>query len=186
MEYQTLRSEKVYSGRVFDVSLDQIRLPNGKLSELDIVHHPGAVTLVPIDGQGRIWMVRQYRHAARGELLELPAGSLEDNEPPKGCARREAREETGMAADRLELIGEFYLAPGYSTEYMYVFLATRLRPDPLEADEDEFLSVEPLPAAEVYRLAESGEIKDCKTLAALFLARPYLMQYLGSIEAENG
>lgn len=180
MEFTTIRSQKVYSGRVFDVSLDEIRLPNGKLSELDIVQHPGAVTLVPVDAQGRLWMVRQYRHAAHGELLELPAGSLEAGEPAGDCARREAREEIGMAADRLELIGEFYLAPGYSTEYMYVYLATGLRPDPLQADEDEFLTVEPLAAAEVYRMAAEGSIKDCKTLAALFLARPYLSKHLGS------
>ena len=179
MDYETIRSEKVYTGRVFDVLLDQIRLPNGKLEELDIVKHPGAVTLVPVDGQGRLCLVRQYRHAARGELLELPAGSLEENEAPEDCARREIREEIGMAADRLELIGEFYLAPGYSTEYMYIYLATDLRPDPLEADEDEFLTVESLEVAEVYRMAGSGKIQDCKTLAALFLARPYLLKFIG-------
>lgn len=180
MEFTTIRSEKVYTGRVFDVSLDEIRLPNGKLSELDIIQHPGAVTLVPVDAQGQLWMVRQYRHAARGELLELPAGSLEEDEAASDCARREAREEIGMAADRLELIGEFYLAPGYSTEYMYVYLATGLRPDPLQADEDEFLTVEPLAVAEVYQLAAEGAIKDCKTLAALFLARPHLSKYFSS------
>jgi ADP-ribose pyrophosphatase len=103
MEFTTIRSEKVYTGRVFDVYLDEIRLPNGKLSELDIVQHLGAVTLVPVDDQGRLWMVRQYRHAARGELLELPAGSLEDREPAEDCAHREAREEIGMAAKQLEL-----------------------------------------------------------------------------------
>ena len=180
MEFTTIRSEKVYTGRVFDVLLDQIRLPNGKLTELDIVQHPGAITLVPVDGQGRLWMVRQYRHAARGELLELPAGSLEENEPPEACARREAREEIGMAADKLELIGEFYLAPGYSTEYMYIYLATSLRPDPLPADEDEFLTIEPVAVSEVYRLASAGGIQDCKTLAALFLARPYLAEFFGA------
>jgi ADP-ribose pyrophosphatase len=182
MEFTTIRSEKVYTGRVFDVLLDQIRLPNGKLTELDIVQHPGAVTLVPVDRQGRLWMVRQYRHAARSELLELPAGSLEENEPPEACARREAREEIGMTADRLELIGQSYLAPGYSTEYMYIYLATELRADPLPADEDEFLSVEPLAVSEVYQMAASGGIQDSKTLAALFLARPYLSKFLGTDE----
>lgn len=178
MEYKTIRSEKVYQGRVFDVLLDQVQLPDGKLDELDIVKHPGAVTLVPYDEQGRLWMVRQYRHAAGAELLELPAGSLNPHEAPADCARRELREEIGMAAHQVELLGEFYLAPGYSTEYMYVYLATGLHPDPLEADEDEFLTVETYPAEQVLRMAASGEIQDCKTLAALYLARPVLKQLL--------
>ena len=95
-------------------------------------------------------------------------------ETPEACARREVREEIGMSAGRLEKIGEFYLAPGYSTEYMYVFLATELSPDPLQPDEDEFLSVESIPLEQLLRMAESGKIMDSKSLAALFLARPYL------------
>ena len=117
MPYETLHSEMVHRGRAFSVRRDEIRLPDGKTVQLDIVDHVGAVTLVPVDDQERIWFVGQYRHAAGEELLELPAGMVEPGELPLDCARREIREETGMAAGRIELIGEFFLAPGYSTEY---------------------------------------------------------------------
>jgi ADP-ribose pyrophosphatase len=175
MGFETLNSETTYRGRIFDVRRDQIRLPNGKSVSHDIVEHPGAVTLVPVDEQGQVWFVRQYRYAAQVELLELPAGSLDKGESPSACALREVREEIGMAAGRLQKVGEFFLAPGYSTEYMYVYLATNLRPDPLEADADEFLTVEAVPASQVFKMAESGHIQDGKTLAALFLARPHLV-----------
>lgn len=174
MKYQTLQSEPVYQGKAFRVRRDQVRLPDGQLTRLDIVEHIGAVTILPLDADGRIWFVRQYRHAAAQELLELPAGTLEPGEPPEACARREIREETGLAAGELHKLGEFFLAPGYSTEYMHVFLATDLHPDPLPGDQDEFLSVEARPAGEVFEMIARGEIQDAKTLAALLLARAWL------------
>ena len=118
--------------------------------------------------------VRQYRHAAGLDLLELPAGTLDEGEEPLECAKREIREETGMAAGKMELLGGFYLAPGYSTEYMHVYLATGLSHDPLEADADEFLTVERIPMAEALQMFERGEIQDAKSLAAVLLARKYL------------
>jgi len=174
MKYQTLQSEAMYQGKAFGVRRDQVRLPDGQTARLDIVEHIGAVTILPVDADGNVWFVRQYRHAAAQELLELPAGTLEPGEPPEACARREIREETGLAAENMQKLGEFFLAPGYSTEYMYVFLATNLHPDPLPRDHDEFLRVETLPIAEVYRMVEQGEIKDAKTLAALMLGRGWL------------
>ena len=107
-------------------------------------------------------------------LLELPAGTLEEGEEPSVCAAREIREETGFAAGKLEKIGEFYLAPGYSTEFMVVFLATELTYDPLEADADEFLSVEKISVKDALEMAEQGKMPDAKSLAALLLARPRL------------
>ncbi|HSQ18448.1 MAG TPA: NUDIX hydrolase [Anaerolineales bacterium] len=174
MKYQTLQSEPVYQGKAFRVRRDQVRLPDDQLTRLDIVEHVGAVTILPLDADGRIWFVRQYRHAAAQELLELPAGTLEPGEPPEDCARREIREETGLAAGALHKLGEFFLAPGYSTEYMHVFLATDLHPDPLPSDQDEFLSVEAHLAGEVFEMISRGEIQDAKTLAALLLARAWL------------
>lgn len=176
MAFEIIRSDKIYQGRVFDVRCDVISLPNGKSAELDIVEHPGAVVLVPIDDQGNLWFVRQYRHAGQVELLELPAGSLEPGEPPDACALREVREEIGMAAGHIEKIGEFFMAPGYSTEFVHVYLATDLLPSPLEADDDEFLSVETLPIEQVFEMVEAGRIHDCKTLASLYLARPFFGQ----------
>jgi ADP-ribose pyrophosphatase len=174
MPYETLHTETVYHGRAFNVRRDEIRLPDGKAAWLDIVDHVGAVTLVPVDDQNRVWFVRQYRHAAGEVLLELPAGTVEPGEPPLDCARREIREEIGMAAGRIELIGEYFLAPGYSTEFMHVFLATDLRPDPLPGDPDEFISAEAIPLDVVLRMVENGKIRDAKTLASLMLAKKYL------------
>lgn len=174
MKFETLQREIVYQGKAFRVRRDQVRMPDGQAARLDIVEHAGAVTILPLDDQGRIWFVRQYRHPAAQQLLELPAGTLEPGEPPEVCAQREIREETGQAAGEMHKLGEFFLAPGYSTEYMHVYLATHLRPDPLPSDSDEFLSVETQPVAEVLQMVERGEIQDGKTLAALMLARRWL------------
>lgn len=174
MPFETIGSEIVYAGRAFTVRRDRVRLPDGRQSRLDIVEHVGSVIIIPVDDDGNLLLVRQYRHAAGLDMLELPAGTLDPGEAPEACARREVREETGMAAGRLESLGGFHLAPGYSTEYMHVFLAGDLRPDPLEADTDEFLSVERLPLDEALRLAAGGGLPDAKSLAALFLARARL------------
>jgi ADP-ribose pyrophosphatase len=181
--FKLIHSETVYQGRAFKVCQDQVEMPGGLRGNLDVIQHSDAITLVPVDDKGRVWLVRQYRHAGRVVLLELPAGTLNEQELPEVCAHREVREEIGMAATKLTNIGEFYLAPGYSSEYMYVYLATGLKPDPLDVDEDEFLEIEQMPVKELYRLAESGAIQDAKTLAALLLARPHLLPF---IDADEG
>jgi len=174
MVFELLKSEIVYPGRAFTIRRDTLRLPDGRETRFDIVEHVGSVIILPLDANGHLLFVRQYRHAAGLDLLELPAGTLDEGEAPEACALREVREETGMAAGRLEHLGGFYLAPGYSTEYMYVYLATDLRYDPLEADADEFLSVEHVPLAEAQVMFERGEIPDAKSLAAFLLARKHL------------
>jgi len=174
MPFELLKSEIIFPGRAFTIRRDLLRLPNGRQTKLDIVEHVGSVILVPVDDKGNLLFVRQYRHATGLDLLELPAGTLEEGEVPEACARREIREETGMAAKDMKYLGGFYLAPGYSTEYMNVFLATSLVPDPLEADADEFLSVETIPVKEALAMATRGEIPDAKSLAALLLAQPHI------------
>ncbi len=174
MPFELLKSEIVYPGRALTIRRDTLRLPDGHETKFDIVEHVGSVVLVPLDEKGNLLFVRQYRHAAGLDLLELPAGTLDEGEAPEDCARREVREETGMAAGKIELLGGFYLAPGYSTEFMHVYLATALVHNPLEADADEFLTVERYPLEQALRLAERGEIPDAKSLAALALARPRL------------
>ena len=171
MPFPVLESETVYRGRAFHVRRDQLELPDGRHVWFDVVAHVGAVVILPLDEEGNVLFVRQYRHAAGQELLELPAGTLDSNEVPEDCARREIREETGMAASTLTHLGGFYLAPGYSTEYLHVFLAEGLFASPLEADADEFLSVERLPLATALQMAAQGQIQDAKSLAALLLAR---------------
>lgn len=174
MAFETQKSEILYFGKAFDVRRDQVLLPDNKTTLIDVVIHPGAVTLIPVDSQGQILFVRQYRHAVGQELLELPAGTLDEGEEPEVCAHREVREETGMSAANLEKIGEFYLVPGYSTEHMHIYLATNLHSDPLPGDEDEFITVEPVALAKVPDLVAQGVLQDAKSLAALYLAGPFL------------
>jgi len=178
MPFELIKSETLLQGRTFKIRRDYLKTPNGQETKYEIVEHGGSVVIIPIDENGNLLFVRQYRHAASMDMLELPAGTRDGNEPFEECAAREIREETGMEAGTLKHIASFYLAPGYSTEYMGVFLATDLRHNPLEADDDEFLSVEKIPVREAIQIAERGELPDSKTLAALLLARPYLEKYL--------
>lgn len=174
MNMKTLQSSPIYKGKVFTVRQDQVQLPSGKIARLDIVQHHGAVVILPFE-DNLIWFVRQYRHAAGEVLLELPAGTLEPSEDGETCAYREIREEIGMAAGQLKRIGEFFLAPGYSTEYLQIFIARDLTPAPLPQDEDEQITVEKIPVEEAYQMAFRGELRDAKTLAALLLAQPLLI-----------
>ena len=178
MSFELLKSEILLKGRAFTIRRDYLKTPDNRETKFDIIEHGGSVVIIPVDENGNVLLVRQYRHAASMDLLELPAGTLDDGEPPEVCAAREIREETGMAAGKFVELGSFYLAPGYSTEYMHVFLATDLSEDPLEADDDEFLSVESVPLAEAIRMAERGEMPDAKSLAALLMARSHLEKWL--------
>jgi ADP-ribose pyrophosphatase len=178
LPFELLKSEIVYPGRAFTIRSDTLRLPDGHQARLDIVDHIGSVIIIPVDVDDNLLFVRQYRHAARLDLLELPAGMLNEGEAPEACAQREVREETGMAAGSLERLGGFYLAPGYSTEYMHVYLATDLHPGPLAADADEFLTVVHVPLVTVLAMARQGEIPDAKSLAAILLAQPYLQEQI--------
>ncbi len=176
--FNVVNSEPIYQGKVFRVRRDTVEMPNGHEARLDILEHDGSVVMIPVDAEGDMVFVRQYRHPTRLDLLELPAGTRRGDEPPETCAAREMREETGLAAGHLEQLGAFYLAPGYSTEFMYVFLATDLTPNPLPPDSDEFLRVEKFPVRRAMEMAEKGEIHDAKSLAALLLARNSLLKYL--------
>jgi ADP-ribose pyrophosphatase len=176
--FEFLRSEVLLKGRAFKIRRDHLRTPDGRETNFEIVEHGGSVVMLPLDERGNLLFVRQYRHATLSELLELPAGTRDGDEPYEACAAREMREETGMAAGTLKKVGEFFLAPGYSTEFMAVFLATDLRSSPLPSDADEFLEVVRVPLREAIRMAEGGQMPDAKSLAALFLARPALSAYL--------
>ena len=171
MKFELLESESAYTGRAFKVRRDHLKTPSGTIVKYDIIEHIGSVIIVPVDEHGQMYFVRQYRHAAGIDLLELPAGTLEIGEPPAEAAAREIREEVGMSAQNLREIGSFYLAPGYSTELMHVFLATGLKHDPLDPDADEYLSVEKMSVSTALEFAHNGLMKDAKTLAALFMAK---------------
>lgn len=162
-------SRDIYRGRVLALRIDTLDLGGGNEAHREVVEHADGATILPLDGQGRILLVRQHRQPPERDLLELPAGSLEGHESPEACAERELREETGMRPGRLERLGGFYLAPGYATEYQHVFLATDLRNDPLDSDDDEDIEVRAVTPDELHAMVERGEIEDAKTLAALLL-----------------
>jgi len=176
--FELVGSETILQGRAFKIRRDLLRTPDGRQTRYEIVEHNGSVVMLPIDAEGNLLFVRQYRQAAGLDLLELPAGTRDGDEPYEMCAAREMREETGMAAGKLEKIGEFYLAPGYSTEFMAVFLATDLTHSPLQADADEFLQLEKIPVRVAIEMAESGKMPDAKSLAALFVAARILKKYV--------
>lgn len=167
---ETLSSRRIYEGIIVKLRADRVRLPAGRETLREVVEHSGAVTVVAVDGQGRVLLVRQHRHAAGRSLLELPAGTLDrDEEEPEACAARELEEETGFRAGRIERLGGFFVAPGYCTEYIHAYLATDLQPGQAGGDEDEDIEALALPPDEVLRLVDAGELEDAKSLASLFL-----------------
>ncbi len=174
MTHTILSRKTVFNGHAFDVENLQVRLPDGRERAYDLVSHKDSVTLVPLDDDGNVWFVSQYRMGCECQMLELPAGVMDDGETPEACAAREIREETGMAAVSLRLLGSVYLAAGYSSEINHIFLATDLTLATLEMDEDEFLDVKRFSVGEVWKMIEKGELIDSKSLAALLLARAYL------------
>jgi ADP-ribose pyrophosphatase len=172
VSYNINKSHIIYKGKIFNLRQDEVCLPNGKTLHADIVDHRDSVTILPIDEKGNIWFIRQYRYPVKQELLELPAGVMEPNESPEASAQREMREEIGMRAQTLEKICEFFLAPGYSTEYMHLFLASDLIPDTLPQDTDEFLFIEKIPRKKAFQMAQKGAFQDAKTLVALVISIP--------------
>ena len=167
MAFEVHQSETIYAGKVFNLRSDVIKDRRGHLRRYDIVEHEGAVAMVPIDAEDKVWFVRQYRPAVRRELLEIPAGTLEIGEDPAACAYRELREEIGMAAADMVPLGGFFLAPGYSSEYIHIYKAGSLSPSPLPQDEDEDIAIEKIPFREALRMLRAGEFDDAKTVAAL-------------------
>jgi len=174
MDYKVRESRRAFDGKAFNVRVDLLDGPAGTASRVDIVEHPGAIVLIPIDEQDRVWLVRQYRHPAGEELLELPAGTLDPGESAEVCATRESREEIGMAPGELTHLGGTFLAPGYSTEFLHFFLARELIPAPLPPDPGEVLQLEKIPWEKLWDLIANGGIRDAKTIAGLTLARLWL------------
>jgi ADP-ribose pyrophosphatase len=170
-------SEVVRRSRILEFRIDTIETPDGRRSTRDIAAHPGAVAVVAIDPDDRVLLVRQWRHATGGPLLEIPAGTL-DRDPDGAieahalAAARELEEETGSRAGRLQYLGAYYTAPGFTSELMHLYLATELSPadgDALHPDEDERLELYPIPFAEALAKAERGEIHDAKSMVGLLL-----------------
>ena len=166
-----ISSQKVFSGSVFNVTVDTVR--EGELTyQREVVHHHGSAVILPVFDDGTVALVRQYRHPAVRYLLEAPAGSLDDGERPEDGAARELQEELGLTAGRLEKLSEFFVSPGFCEEKMWVFLATELTEGAQNPEEDELLDVVQLPIDEALEMISSSEIQDAKTIIALMLAAP--------------
>jgi ADP-ribose pyrophosphatase len=166
----TIDSKDIYQGRIVKLRVDTVKLPSGRTTTREIVEHEDAVCVVPIDENNNVLMVRQYRKAARLNLLEVPAGGVEAGESPEETALRELQEEVSVTSGSLRKLSGFWVSPGWATEFMHAYLATDLTPASLPADDDEYISVERVPLDSIPGLIESGEIQDSKSIASLLLA----------------
>ncbi|WGV24828.1 NUDIX hydrolase [Halotia branconii] len=174
---QLLKQRLFHKGRKFDFEVNRLRLPNKSEGEWECIRHPGGALAIPITAEGKLVLVRQYRFAVQGRLLEFPAGTVESTEDPLETIQREIAEETGYSAQKWDKIGEFFLAPGYSDEIIYAFLARDLEKlDTLpERDEDEDLETVLLTPEEMETAILEGELVDAKSISSFFLARSFLL-----------
>jgi ADP-ribose diphosphatase len=176
---ERLDSREVFRGRTVRLDVDRVQLPNGRVMDFEMIHHPGAAAMVPVLAGGDVLLVRQYRYATGGWLLEVPAGTLEPGETAEVCARREVEEETGFRPERLEPLGWVWTTPGFTDEKIWLFLATGLVATRQGLEDDEVLSLERLPWREAVEKAARGEIHDAKSTCALLRAARYLEKSYG-------
>lgn len=163
----TLESKEIFNGHVIRVTLDTVRLENGDTAYREIVHHHGGACILPVDDEGNVYMVRQFRYALGEEIWELPAGKLEAGEDPFEAAKRELSEECGLTADHFTDLGVVYPTVGYDSERIYIWAATGLHPAAQHLDEDEFLDVVKMPLEKALALVLDGTIRDSKTQVGL-------------------
>ena len=167
---KTVKSDIKYVGRIVTIRDDTVELQNGNLSHREVVEHNGGVGIVAVDDDGFVYLVRQYRYPMERELLEVPAGKLEQGEDPFECAVRELSEETGFTAGKMSYLGKLYPSPGHCRETLYLYLAQDLTGGARHLDPDEFLDVERYPFDEALRMVTDGTICDAKTSLGLLLA----------------
>ena len=166
---KTLKSEQIYSGRVISLIRDIVLFPSGRTVVREKVTHRGSVGILPVLKDGRLVLIRQFRYVIGSDLLEIPAGTIEEGESPEKCAARELLEETGYRVDKLTPLAAFYLAPGYSDEFMWLFMATELEAGEMRPTSDESIEVKKISLDESLQLIRSGVIKDVKTICAILL-----------------
>ena len=169
MSVKVHKTTTLYTGKIFDVVLEKVTLPNGAVKDREIVRHPGAAAMVPLLDDGRVVLIKQYRHAVGEFVWEIPAGTLEPEEAPMACARRELVEEIGYEAANLEKLTEILPAPGYTDEHIHIFLATGLQAVDQRLEDDEVLELQPTVLETALAMVAKGEIRDAKTIAGLFL-----------------
>lgn len=164
---KTIKKEEVFKGKIVDLSIHTVELPNGKQSTREVMQHPGAVAILAFNNEDKILMVRQFRKPIEKVLLEIPAGKLEPNEDIKECALRELEEETGYIAEKLEYLGKIHTSAGFCDECIHLFKALDLKEGNFGGDEDEFISIETHTLKEINTMIKNGEITDAKTICSL-------------------
>ncbi len=164
---KTLSQKTIFRGRVFDLVRKKVLLPNGRQSVRDLIVHPGAVAMIPVDAKGNVLMVRQFRKAAGKEMLEIPAGTLDRRESLRACVQRELQEEIGFKAKSIKKLISYYPAAGYTSEVIHIFTAKDLVPSRLGCDHDEFLEVVPTRPEKILRLIRRRKIQDSKTIIGI-------------------
>jgi ADP-ribose pyrophosphatase len=166
----------LYEGRVFKLLRENVTLNNGVTVDLDVIHHPGASAMIPISDNDNVILIKQYRHAIGDFIWEIPAGTLDLNETPLECAKRELIEETGFSANTWQKLGEITPVPGYSNERIHMFLAADLVPAEQDLDKDEMLDVHEVSLGKAVEMIHEGAIQDSKTIAGLFMTTKWLRQ----------
>ncbi len=169
-ENKAIGSEKVYHGRVVDVRRDRVVMPNGNTATLEVVESSDATAVVAVTADRKVLLIKQFRHATGGTLLEIPAGKMEPGESPEDCAGRELEEETGYRPGTMRRLASFYVSPGFCTEMIHLFLAGDLTRYQQKLDQDECIDVIGIPLDEALAMVDRGEIKDAKTIAGLLTA----------------
>ena len=167
LEEKKLSSTKIFQGKLINLFLDDVKLPNGEKSTREWVEHPGAVCVIPILQTGEICLIRQYRYAPKQEFIEIPAGKLDKGEMPLDCANRELAEEIGYVANNLTFLTKIYPAIGFSNEVMWMYLGEGLVKTKRQLDSDEFLELAPFSVEEAFRMVKSGKIMDVKTVIGI-------------------
>jgi len=171
IDEKVVETQRIYEGKVINLRIDTIVLPNGKQSKREIIEHSAAIVAVPILPDGRVVLVRQFRLPARGPLLEAPAGGVEPDEDIDEAVVRELEEEIGYHAGKVQKLFGMFVAPGYTEEIIYAYLATELTPQTAKADDDEFIQIETYTLDEALSKIDTGEIRDGKTIASLLYVK---------------
>ena len=169
-EEKTISKKHIYTGNIINVEYVTVALPDGRQATRDIITHPGASAVIPINEKGEIYMVRQYRKPIEAVSLEIPAGKLDHGEDPQLCAERELKEETGLSAKNITHLVSVHSTPGFSNEILHLYAATGLNEGESCADEDEFISTEKYTAAQLEDMILKGEITDAKSIIGILLA----------------
>ena len=170
---KTLSSKIIFDGRAVKLRVDTVQMPDGRQTTREVIEHGACIAVVAVDEQNNILLVNQFREAVEKELLEIPAGGIDPGEDVETAVKREMQEETGYLPQRLVSLGGYYLAPGYSTEYLHLYLATDLLPSRLVAEDTEGINIVRVPVFQIRKMLASGKICDGKSIAGLYMFLEY-------------